>query len=1088
MTRYVADDHIGGLTDFQRASVDHVINRFYKDGARRFLVADETGLGKTRVARGVIARSIEHLQDDDTVGRIDVVYICANADLAQQNLVKLNVTGLPERRFANRLTLLPLYANGLDEPTEGGRKRINLVSFTPGTSFDLGNTEGTAIERAVLYQAMCEIYALDGWGRRTALRIFQGGVRSLERFRRVYVDNWAAPALADGVHEPILDKFDEKLAAVDEDGWSLDDEWSSLLDDIGRRTELSPELDERRWRFVGALRAAMAQASVETLEPDLIIVDEFQRFTSLLRDDNEAGRLFHELCDYGNAKTLLLSATPFKPFTRAAEGESHDAGFLETLHTLELGNPTEDSDDERNFSTEKVRHGLTKFRDLLTLRDVGATSAVVDRHVVADVRRELLKVMSRSERPVVSVEPMNAECVAQAGQVTAADLVGYARLRAAAEAVATSTSHGLMSTEYWKSAPYFINFCDGYKLANRIKDLVDEGGDISELTSVLRKTQHLKDGELTAFKPVAPGNARMQTLVDQTLDRGWWKLLWVPPSLPYVTPEGPFAEADGMTKRLVFSSWNATPSAIASLLSYEADRRIAREETTVGGTKHSSYETYSPEGRTKVTRHLGYSLRSGSGEAASMSTFALFWPMQELAEWGDPLVHLSESGEPTTPEVLREAVKRLAAKELAVVDPTGDDHSAAPWRAAFSRPANWPIDCDLVQACEAMVGRAQSEDDENPEPPERGLTAIEVHIREAQAIRDGGGETPSSGDIEALADLALFAPASIAWRVLDRLVSPRSAVTSVGHFLAAATLANGVRSVFNRPEAVVLLEKLYPEERFHWQRVLRYCAAGNLEAVLDEYLFHLRADVVSGEVNDDSLKRLAREAASAMTMRAARYPARGAAPGDEAIAFSARFALRYAGRNTKEDSARPGEVRHAFNSPFWPFVLASTSVGQEGIDFHWWSHAVFHWNLPSNPVDFEQREGRVDRYRGHAVRKNVAAAHGRAGLCALASGKRSTHLWDELYARATDYRDEFGDFTPGWVFPGPAKIERHLAPYAFTREGERYERMKEDVALYRLTFGQPRQEDLLEALQRRASDGEDMEVLRIDLRPGCDET
>ncbi|QEH93074.1 hypothetical protein FV141_05660 [Dermacoccus abyssi] len=252
VTRYVADDHVGGLTDFQRASVDHVINRFYKDGARRFLVADETGLGKTRVARGVIARSIEHLQDDDTVGRIDVVYICANADLAQQNLVKLNVTGSPERRFANRLTLLPLYANGLDEPTEGGRKRINLVSFTPGTSFDLGNTEGTAIERAVLYQAMCEIYALDGWGRRTALRIFQGGVRSLERFRRVYVDNWAAPALADGIHEPILDKFDEKLAAVDEDGWSLDDEWSSLLDDIGRRTELSPELDERRWRFVGA--------------------------------------------------------------------------------------------------------------------------------------------------------------------------------------------------------------------------------------------------------------------------------------------------------------------------------------------------------------------------------------------------------------------------------------------------------------------------------------------------------------------------------------------------------------------------------------------------------------------------------------------------------------------------------------------------------------------------------------------------------------------------------------------------------------------------------------------------------------------
>ena len=52
-------------------------------------------------------------------------------------------------------------------------------------------------------------------------------------------------------------------------------------------------------------------------------------------------------------------------------------------------------------------------------------------------------------------------------------------------------------------------------------------------------------------------------------------------------------------------------------------------------------------------------------------------------------------------------------------------------------------------------------------------------------------------------------------------------------------------------------------------------------------------------------------------------------------------------------------LRRAFNSPFWPFVLTSTSVGQEGLDFHLYCHAVVHWNLPSNPVDLEQREGRV---------------------------------------------------------------------------------------------------------------------------------
>ena len=63
------------LKDFQRATVEAVFDRIYvhQPGTRRFLVADEVGLGKTFVARGVIARTIEQLQD--RVERIDVVYV-----------------------------------------------------------------------------------------------------------------------------------------------------------------------------------------------------------------------------------------------------------------------------------------------------------------------------------------------------------------------------------------------------------------------------------------------------------------------------------------------------------------------------------------------------------------------------------------------------------------------------------------------------------------------------------------------------------------------------------------------------------------------------------------------------------------------------------------------------------------------------------------------------------------------------------------------------------------------------------------------------------------------------------------------------
>ena len=86
-----------------------------------------------------------------------------------------------------------------------------------------------------------------------------------------------------------------------------------------------------------------------------------------------------------------------------------------------------------------------------------------------------------------------------------------------------------------------------------------------------------------------------------------------------------------------------------------------------------------------------------------------------------------------------------------------------------------------------------------------------------------------------------------------------------------------------------------------------------------------------------------------------------------------RFAMRLADYKDEDGAvARLGGVREAFNSPFRPFVLATTSVGQEGPDFHPYCYRVYHWNLPSNPVDLEQREGRVHRFKSHAVRLNLA--------------------------------------------------------------------------------------------------------------------
>lgn len=175
-------------------------------------------------------------------------------------------------------------------------------------------------------------------------------------------------------------------------------------------------------------------------------------------------------------------------------------------------------------------------------------------------------------------------------------------------------------------------------------------------------------------------------------------------------------------------------------------------------------------------------------------------------------------------------------------------------------------------------------------------------------------------------------------------------------------------------------------------------------------------------------------------------------------------------------------MRNAFNSPFRPFILASTSVGQEGLDFHLYCRAVYHWNLPSNPVDLEQREGRVHRYKGHVIRHNLAAKYG------LWATIGDDDPWAALFSAAASQRQTGqNELIPYWVCEGPWKIERRIPLFALSRETSRLEELKRSLALYRLVFGQPRQEELLQFLCAREAKESTSELIeyRIDLAPGA---
>jgi len=292
---------------------------------------------------------------------------------------------------------------------------------------------------------------------------------------------------------------------------------------------------------------------------------------------------------------------------------------------------------------------------------------------------------------------------------------------------------------------------------------------------------------------------------------------------------------------------------------------------------------------------------------------------------------------------------------------------------------------------------------------------------------------------------------------------------------------------------MALVRGLYDKEgKPYWRQALRYCADGGLQAVLDEYAHVLRDALgLRDHPPADVAQQMAEVIGGALSMRTALLGADHLAVHKGEVSTETRrmrlsFAMSFGDHRdeSQREGVRQEQVRSAFNSPFRPFVLATTSVGQEGLDFHQYCHAVVHWNLPSNPVDLEQREGRVHRYKCHAVRKNVAAVYG-----GKLEGLDGSDPWEELFQLAVgDVEDTYDGMVPFWVFDpvDGCCIERHVFALPLSRDQQRYEDLRRSLAVYRMVFGQPRQEDLLAYLVNRVGE-ETLESLRphlqIDLKP-----
>jgi len=490
------------------------------------------------------------------------------------------------------------------------------------------------------------------------------------------------------------------------------------------------------------------------------------------------------------------------------------------------------------------------------------------------------------------------------------------------------------------------------------------------------------------------------------------------------------------------------------------------------------------------------------GRLTGMPVLAILYPSVVLARAGDPLGLCAEAGgHPVEPD---EAV-RIASGRLQVLI---DDVRAEAERSSGPMPVDGPVDQSWYWAAPiwldwldhhqntadffsngGRVAAAYTGSDEVP-PGDRFIEHID-EARRAALDEQALGRMPE--DLaEVLARIALAGPGVCAARALSR-VTGRS-VEDLDLRFSACRVAWGLRSLFNGPEVTELVRGLFIGEPY-WQRVLDYGLAGNLQSVLDEYAHVLVEAQGHLDVADtDVVADLARVMHDATELRTVNYGVKRIRADEELVTLEpdrlrASFAVRLSDERTDDGSeSRVAEVRDAFNSPFRPFMLTTTSAGQEGLDFHTFCHAIVHWNLPGNPVDLEQREGRIHRYKGHAVRRNLAATYPQVGRATTGDP------WVAMFDAACQDRDPSeSEIVPFWVYigKGDAKIERYVPALPLSRDLTQFAVLKRSLVLYRLAFGQPRQEDLIEYLADQM-ESEDLErlvkELRIDLSPAASRT
>lgn len=1054
-----------GLKDFQRATVER-IDKLFRNGQKRVLVADEVGMGKTLIARGAIVKTARlRIEEKDDLFKI--VYICSNISIANQNIRKLKVSDSAriEGVSDTRLSMQHLKITQQESDPKLLEGYIQLIPLTPDTSFRLTNGGGTVEERALMFSIL----------------------RRMSRFKS---------------HQKLLENLFVFYASKAWDFWAERYECqvvecekktggrypADLIEKIQKYNEeehvidlLEKHIKDRRYKkaeyadsfILNKLRVMFARISVQMLEPDLVIMDEFQRFKFLIDSnrDTETGILANQFLNSKNTRILLLSATPYKLYStleeidEASGVDEHYREFLQVMDFL-FGN------DRQNF-----RKVWSDYNVALHEMKNGDTSII---QVKKQAENAMYAGVCRTERISVmeSGDYTDDSSVKNPIKVGSDDIHSYLAMGKLLKEINADFS---LPVDYAKSSPYLLSYMKNYKVKEKIEKYFKSHKD--EIRLANDKLLWVDQKNVSNYKALPKTNARLERLKEIAFEGHAERYLWIPPCRPYYEMQGVYRDSRNFSKILVFSSWEMVPRMIGSMISYEAERltvgKICENAETIGRQNTNYYAK-----RRYPYQRLRFAL--SAGEPQRMTLFTLLYPARTLANMYQPIQAMNNGWNLTEIERnLRQQIKGQL-KKLKIYQKISNRNEDVRWyylapmlMDGKSYVVNW---IEIIKTAMNNSG----DDGEDGISSGRGNKAFLGHVNRLEELIGLGNELSlgqfPSDLINTLVDMVLGSPAVCIYR------------SNGGNVSYATALAKTFVNYFNSTESTAIVQlaaeihhKKRADDNAHWQDVLLYCKDGCFQAMFDEYL-HLIKDATGFSTGENQQEQIQRIMLRDLRVHTASYDVDTyqnfvkRIHGEKATnLMRAHYAVGFVnndGTDNVKRANRKDSIRGAFNSPLKPFVLATTSIGQEGLDFHNYCRRIMHWNLPSNPIDLEQREGRINRFKCLAIRQNVAEKYGDISF--------KCDPWTEMFDAATAERTGGqSELVPYWCFGKnqKVKIERIVPMYPMSKDEINYERLIKILSLYRLTLGQARQEELLEYLFRECENPEELKALFIDLSP-----